>query len=338
MPKKSELTQEQRAEAVMALLRREAPVPQLARRFGVSEQSLYRWRDEFISAGKLGLAGKAPEHEQAREVARLKGEIAKAEGAYGASIRRDLQRAMGDEKKPWEIGKSFDRSAPVGPLQPIRLAASGLEGFVALEVDYGTCGQRAAEVFIPWFKADGELAFKPAGPGDALFDALALQCSFRNLAECPGLAGGQPSASGALEVADFADRHWAAGKVAFLDALARLDREALAEAEGQGLFPYWLDEAARGLAAAPGLSLPERRRRMAWLQARRSPRPAYSDDTVASLVPWLPAEDWAPLVEALRCSRPATLDAALARARELQRTDLERRLQRARAQGCEAPQ
>jgi fumarylpyruvate hydrolase len=30
--------------------------------------------------------------------------------------RRDLQRAMGDEKKPWEIGKSFDRSAPIGPL------------------------------------------------------------------------------------------------------------------------------------------------------------------------------------------------------------------------------
>ena len=36
---------------------------------------------------------------------------------YGYAIgldmtRRDLQRAMGDEKKPWEIGKSFDRSAP----------------------------------------------------------------------------------------------------------------------------------------------------------------------------------------------------------------------------------
>jgi hypothetical protein len=25
---------------------------------------------------------------------------------------------MGDEKKPWEIGKSFDKSAPLGPLQP----------------------------------------------------------------------------------------------------------------------------------------------------------------------------------------------------------------------------
>jgi fumarylpyruvate hydrolase len=26
--------------------------------------------------------------------------------------RRDLQRGMGDQKKPWEIGKSFDRSTP----------------------------------------------------------------------------------------------------------------------------------------------------------------------------------------------------------------------------------
>jgi fumarylpyruvate hydrolase len=39
--------------------------------------------------------------------------------AYAVGLdmtRRDLQRAMGDEKKPWEIGKSFDRSAPIGPL------------------------------------------------------------------------------------------------------------------------------------------------------------------------------------------------------------------------------
>lgn len=239
----------------------------------------------------------------------------------------------------WREGggwRPVEGEVPVGPLQPIRLAGAGLAGFAALEVDYGTCGQRAAEVFIPQFKADGGLTFKPAGPGEALFDALALQCSFRNLAECPGLASGQEPPAGALGVADFADLHWAAGKAAFLDALTRFDRSALAEAEAQGLFPHWLDEAARGLAVAPGPSLPERRRRMAWLQARRNPRPAYSDETVASLVPWLPAEDWTPLVEALRCSRPSTLDAARARARELGRTDLESRLQRARAQDCEA--
>ena len=33
--------------------------------------------------------------------------------------RRDLQRAMGDEKKPWEIGKSFDKSAPIGEIHPV---------------------------------------------------------------------------------------------------------------------------------------------------------------------------------------------------------------------------
>ena len=42
---------------------------------------------------------------------------------YGYAVgldmtRRDLQRAMGDEKKPWEIGKSFDRSAVLGPIHP----------------------------------------------------------------------------------------------------------------------------------------------------------------------------------------------------------------------------
>ena len=41
------------------------------------------------------------------------------EHVYGYTLgldmtRRDLQRAMGDEKKPWEIGKSFDHSALSG--------------------------------------------------------------------------------------------------------------------------------------------------------------------------------------------------------------------------------
>ena len=41
---------------------------------------------------------------------------------YAAGLdmtRRDLQRAMGNEKKPWEIGKSFDRSAPIGPFHRV---------------------------------------------------------------------------------------------------------------------------------------------------------------------------------------------------------------------------
>ncbi len=57
MPRRSELTVEQRREAVLALLRKEEPATQVARRFGVSEQTLCRWRDEFLAGGEAALAG-----------------------------------------------------------------------------------------------------------------------------------------------------------------------------------------------------------------------------------------------------------------------------------------
>src|SRR5436190_408379 len=49
--------------------------------------------------------------------------------------RRDLQRAMGDEKKPWEIGKSFDRSAPLGPLHRVADIGHFTQGRITLAVN-----------------------------------------------------------------------------------------------------------------------------------------------------------------------------------------------------------
>jgi 2-keto-4-pentenoate hydratase/2-oxohepta-3-ene-1,7-dioic acid hydratase in catechol pathway len=49
--------------------------------------------------------------------------------------RRDLQRAMGDEKKPWEIGKSFDHSAPIGPLHPASQIGHFTQGNIWLKVN-----------------------------------------------------------------------------------------------------------------------------------------------------------------------------------------------------------
>ncbi len=49
--------------------------------------------------------------------------------------RRDLQRAMGDEKKPWEIGKSFDRSAPIGPLHLASRTGHFTQGNIWLKVN-----------------------------------------------------------------------------------------------------------------------------------------------------------------------------------------------------------
>jgi fumarylpyruvate hydrolase len=52
--------------------------------------------------------------------------------------RRDLQRAMGDEKKPWEIGKSFDHSAVLGPLQPAAKTGHLTQGSIWLKVNGAT--------------------------------------------------------------------------------------------------------------------------------------------------------------------------------------------------------
>src|SRR5580765_4548174 len=75
MPKRSELTVEQRREAVLALLRREEPAAQLARRFGVSEQTLYRWRDEFLAAGEAALARKNGADARDRENRELRAQL-----------------------------------------------------------------------------------------------------------------------------------------------------------------------------------------------------------------------------------------------------------------------
>ncbi len=67
--------------------------------------------------------------------------------------RRDLQRAMGDEKKPWEIGKSFDRSAPIGPLHLASQTGPFAAGSIWLKVN-GTTKQNANLNQMIWSVAE----------------------------------------------------------------------------------------------------------------------------------------------------------------------------------------
>ena len=55
MGKRSELSASERREAVLSLLRKEESAAVLARRYGVSEPTLYRWRDDFLAAGEAAL-------------------------------------------------------------------------------------------------------------------------------------------------------------------------------------------------------------------------------------------------------------------------------------------
>ena len=47
MAKPSELSSRKTTEAVLALLRREGPDARIACAFEISDQTLYRWRDDF---------------------------------------------------------------------------------------------------------------------------------------------------------------------------------------------------------------------------------------------------------------------------------------------------
>lgn len=51
----SKLGKSERQAAVLGLLRREEPAQVLARRYGVSEKTLYSWRDVFLAAGQAAL-------------------------------------------------------------------------------------------------------------------------------------------------------------------------------------------------------------------------------------------------------------------------------------------
>ena len=49
--------------------------------------------------------------------------------------RRDLQNGMAAEKKPWEIGKSFDHAAVLGPIHPVAKTGHFTKGAISLAVN-----------------------------------------------------------------------------------------------------------------------------------------------------------------------------------------------------------
>lgn len=86
----------------------------------------YHHEIELVAA--LGAGGRDVPTERALEL------------VYGYAIgldmtRRDLQRGMGDQRKPWEIGKSFDRSAPIGPIHPVATIGHAKAGAIWLKVN-----------------------------------------------------------------------------------------------------------------------------------------------------------------------------------------------------------
>ncbi|HCS43028.1 MAG TPA: 5-carboxymethyl-2-hydroxymuconate isomerase, partial [Pseudomonas sp.] len=98
-----------------------------------AETSNYHYEIELVVA--IGKAGRDIALEQANDY------------VYGYAVgldmtRRDLQMKMREMGRPWEIGKAFDASAPIGPLHPASQIGHPKKAGLWLQVN-GTDKQRS---------------------------------------------------------------------------------------------------------------------------------------------------------------------------------------------------
>lgn len=73
---------------------------------------------------------------------------------YGFAVgldmtRRDLQMDMRKQGRPWDIGKAFDQSAPIGPIVPVAQAGGIADAAISLEVN-GTIKQSSQIKKLIW--------------------------------------------------------------------------------------------------------------------------------------------------------------------------------------------
>ncbi|MEY8879565.1 MAG: fumarylacetoacetate hydrolase family protein [Leptothrix sp. (in: b-proteobacteria)] len=85
--------------------------------------------------------------------------------------RRDLQIALRDKGRPWELGKAFDESAPIGPITPAAAFGVPAQQAIWLQVD-GADRQRSHIGHLIWSVAEviaNLSAYFELQPGDLIY-------------------------------------------------------------------------------------------------------------------------------------------------------------------------
>lgn len=160
---------------------------------------------------------------------------------------------------------------------------------------------RAGNIFQARLQPNSTVALEPLPEDHPARVSLITQCgSDLMLDECEALKVATQDGGG-NSIVQFVDTYWPQAKQDFLVALLANDRAALNRMREQGLFAHWLSAGLRALGEASSLSLMDKRRRAAWVLASSQPSADFDEATLASLVPWLPPEDWRPIVKRLRC-------------------------------------
>ena len=93
MGKKSDMDARQRRDIVLMMLRREEPIATLARRYGVSETTLHRWREDFLICGQAALA-----YGEAARIQELERQLARRDQVIGElTIANRILKKRADE-------------------------------------------------------------------------------------------------------------------------------------------------------------------------------------------------------------------------------------------------
>ena len=95
---------------------------------------------------------------------------------YGYAVgldmtRRDLQGEMKKQGRPWDIGKGFEQSAPIGPIVPVAKAGDAENAEISLQVN-GVDRQRSTVSKLIWNVAETIEHLSAAWdlqPGDLIF-------------------------------------------------------------------------------------------------------------------------------------------------------------------------
>ena len=187
----------------------------------------------------------------------------------------------------------------------VRDTTDGTRYIAVLPVPQGCTARDAPARLLAWKLVTGQQPALEDVPGDAdVLDAFIQQCGSKESPLCADTAG--DAAIGAVSPQRMLDQVFAARRQAWLDAVMRLDKPALSEADRQGVAAHWLLAAFARVTAAD-LPLADKRARIAWLlRDHQRTRAAvqnigYGDpdaQSVDGLLDWLPDEDWPTLLAA----------------------------------------
>lgn len=208
---------------------------------------------------------------------------------------------------------TLDGGATQGVL-PLRDGKDGKRYYLAFSPGGGCGGASPPPTLLAWTEQTPPVLHTLASDEPAM-QALMLQCDLSDVAKCLSVSDytveDNASAWDAPHLRnDFADRFYGEQRNTYLDAVRMLDVPRLKQLEQGGAAPNWTLDAIEAVSKSD-LSVPEKRRRTAWLfrdaerlRAALSPSDVKgteaTDAIVLGLGVWLPREDWRPLIAALK--------------------------------------